>query len=74
MTPLRKEPRRLTTEEAAELFSDVVSLCCKVAHDDEVDGQVHVNDLVELRDLINDMRSAVAGGVGYKGFPKLVRE
>jgi hypothetical protein len=56
-----------------ETLDDVISLCAKVAHVHDTTGRVHMNDLVELRDTINDIRSHVAGGGGYKSLPRLVK-
>lgn len=66
MSPSPK--RKLTDEEAGELLDDVLSLCAKLLHDRDAHGDVHMDDLVELRDKLNAIRGAVAGGSGYKAF------
>jgi hypothetical protein len=63
--------RRL--ENPDEVLSDVVSLCAKVWNDNEKLGRVHTDDLVELRDRINDIRGHVAGGGGYASLPRLIK-
>jgi hypothetical protein len=67
--PEEVELRELTN---AELWDMLIGLCSKVAVDDE-SGAVRVDDLVELRDKINDLRRRVTQGDGYKAFPALVR-
>ena len=57
----------------AEMLEDVVLLCGKVFADHEKNEKVLVDDLVELRDGINELRHTVAAGAGYKAVPKLVR-
>ena len=57
----------------AEMLEDVVLLCGKVFADHEENEKVLVDDLVELRDGINELRHTVAAGAGYKAVPKLVR-
>jgi len=56
-----------------EALDDVLSLCAKVLHDADV-GPVFMNDLIQLRDSINDIRKAVCNGAGYKAVPRLQRE
>lgn len=55
------------------MLEDIVLLCGKVFADHEENERVLVDDLVELRDGINELRAAVANGAGYKAVPKLVR-
>jgi len=55
------------------MLEDIVLLCGKVFADNEEHERVRVDDLVELRDGINELRAAVATGAGYKSVPKLVR-
>lgn len=57
-----------------ERLSDVLSLCAKVLHVHDTTGKVHVRDLIELRDAINEIRSHVAGGGGYASIPRLVKD
>jgi hypothetical protein len=56
-----------------EVLSDVVSLCAKVWNDNESLGKIHVTDLIELRDRINDIRGHIAQGGGYKTLPRLIK-
>lgn len=60
--------RKLTDEEAGELLDDVFSFCAKLLHDRDAGGVVQMADLVELRDKLNEIRGAVAGGSGYMAF------
>jgi hypothetical protein len=55
-----------------DLFADIVSLCCKVAHEEETECKVQTVDLISLRDNISELRKRIARGEGYKSFPKLV--
>ena len=55
------------------MLDDIVLLCGKVFADHEENERVLVDDLVELRDSINELRHTVAAGAGYKAVPKLVR-
>lgn len=69
MNETRKpERRKLTDREAGELLGDVFSLAAKLLHDRDAGGVVEMADLVELRDKLNEIRGAVAGGSGYKAF------
>lgn len=56
-----------------EVLDDLLSLCAKICHVHDTTGRVHVNDLLELRESINAIRTHVAGGGGYKSLPRLVR-
>lgn len=60
-------------EDPEEVLGDVLSLCAKVCHESETSGRVRMDDLCALRDAINDIRSHVAGGGGYKSLPRIVR-
>jgi hypothetical protein len=57
------------------MLEDIVLLCGKIFADYEEHERVLVDDLVELRDGINELRRMVGGGngPGYKAVPKLVR-
>ena len=54
------------------MLDDIVLLCGKVFADHEENERVLVDDLVELRDGINELRHTVAAGAGYKAVPRLV--
>jgi hypothetical protein len=56
-----------------EVLLDVVSLCAKIWNDNEAKARVHVDDLVELRDRINDIRGHVSSGGGYASLPRLIK-
>lgn len=60
--------KALTRDEASDLLDDVFSFCSKLLHDRDASGMVQMADLVELRDKLNEIRGAVAGGSGYKAF------
>lgn len=62
------EKRLLTNQEAHELLDDMFSMCAKLLHDRDTNSSVQMRDIVELRDCINAIRAAVAGGTGYKAF------
>lgn len=57
------------------MLEDIVLLCGKVFADNEEFGRVKADDLVELRDGINELRHTLGSGSGpgYKSVPKLVR-
>jgi hypothetical protein len=57
------------------MLEDIVLLCGKVFADHEENDRVLVDDLVELRDGINELRHTIGSGngQGYKAVPKLVR-
>jgi hypothetical protein len=57
------------------MLEDIVLLCGKVFADHEEEERVFVDDLVQLRDGINELRQTIGGGngPGYKAVPKLVR-
>lgn len=57
------------------MLEDIVTLCAKVFADHEEHERVHVDDLVRLRDGINELRQTIGSGSGpgYKAVPKLVR-
>jgi hypothetical protein len=57
----------------AEKLEEIVILCAKVFADHEEHERVHVTDLVQLRDGINELRNAITGRNGYESVPKLVR-
>lgn len=57
----------------AEMLEDIVLLCGKVFADDQELGLVKVDDLVKIRDGINDLRNVITGRNGYGSAPKLVR-
>jgi hypothetical protein len=59
--------------EPDEVLGDVLSLCAKVWNDHEALGAIHMADLVELRDRINDIRRHVGQGGGYKSLPRLIK-
>ncbi len=63
-----KAMRQIGEEEASELLDDIFSMCAKLLHDRDVGTGALMSDLVELRDNINSVRAAVAGGAGYKVF------
>lgn len=64
---------KISPTEANEVLDDVLSFCAKLLVDYETSGLVRMDDLVDLRDQINEVRAAVAGGVGYEKMPRLVR-
>ena len=57
------------------MLEDIVILCGKVFADHEENEKVLVDDLVQIRDGINELRSTLGSGngPGYKAVPKLVR-
>lgn len=59
----------------AAMLEDIVLLCGKVFADHEENDRVLVDDLVLLRDGINELRQTIGSGngPGYKAVPKLVR-
>jgi hypothetical protein len=61
-------------ETPEDVFDDVMSLCAKLLHDVETNGKVAMDDLVNLRDDINSIRTLVAGGSGYQAFSKISKE
>jgi hypothetical protein len=58
-----------------EMLEDIVLLCGKVFADHEEHERVLIDDLIELRDGINELRQTIGSGSGpgYKAVPKLVR-
>lgn len=60
-------------ETPEEVWDDVISMCCKIAHDAEM-GKVWVHDLDTLKIDITTIKKLVGQGAGYKAFPKLSRE
>ena len=59
---------------SADVFADILSVCAKVLHDvEQPNGQVFIDDLVELRDDINEVRKRIATS-GYKEFPKIRKD
>jgi len=68
-----KDARNMSAAQAKDLLDDILSLCTKILHDHDRDRAVNVEDLVELRDDINLVRTAVAGGAGYKAFAGRIR-
>jgi hypothetical protein len=65
-----KRGRDMTPEEAREALSDVMSLCCKILHDDETARVVQEADLEQLRESISAVLDAVHKGPhgGFKIF------
>lgn len=61
--------------EPAAMLENIVLLCGKIFADHEENERVLVDDLVELRDKINELRQTIGSGngPGYKAVPKLVR-
>ena len=57
------------------MLDDIVLLCGKVFADHEENEKVLVDDLVQLRDGINELRQTIGSGSGpgYKAVPKLVK-
>jgi hypothetical protein len=55
---------------AVELLEDIIGLCNKVAHDNEVEKQVFIGDLNELHDMVISLRRHLST-VGFRAVPKL---
>ena len=62
-----------STDRAEDIFADIVSMCAKILHDAEQPSGVFIDDLVELRDDINEVRKRIATS-GYKTFPRIRKE
>jgi CHAD domain-containing protein len=55
---------------AIELLEDLIGLCNKVAHDNEIEKQVFIGDLNEIHDMVIALRRHLST-VGFKAVPKL---
>ncbi|HYX21801.1 MAG TPA: hypothetical protein VFA98_13225 [Thermoanaerobaculia bacterium] len=62
-----KRGKDMTDEEAREALADVLSMCCKVLHDDETAGVVQEYDLKQLQHSIKEIFEVVYVR-GYKVF------
>jgi len=64
----------VTHADAREALEDVILLCGKVYADREEFGRVQMDDLLALRERIQDVRLFMrSGGMGYAAMPELVR-
>ena len=66
-------PGSAQLENPDEVLLDVVGLCAKVCKDNELTGRIYVDDLIEIRDRINDIRKHVSSGGGYHSLPRLIK-
>lgn len=62
-----KRGRDMTPEEAREALADVLSMCCKILHDDETAGAVQEYDLKQIQHSIKEIFEVVYVR-GYKVF------